>query len=194
MAGSQYCLLKSVQPDTASPTHGYNRIVVFSRPIYFVIVSSMILLIHFNMPERGSRFNLYGFTICSHIVASLILDVLATVLLCYPLLFALGLFPQINTFAMYVLEQIDMHMFGGNATCGLWSAFYCVLRSCTAVGFLYGFAYGGLCEEKSSQHILFSIYCGLLIATSYHLSRSSSDPTPIINILKVSILFVFIFF
>lgn len=30
-AGCQYSLLKSVQPDAASPTHGFNRIVVFSR-------------------------------------------------------------------------------------------------------------------------------------------------------------------
>lgn len=30
-AGCQYSLLKSVQPDAASPTHGYNRIIVFSR-------------------------------------------------------------------------------------------------------------------------------------------------------------------
>uniref|UniRef100_T1HXL3 Pecanex-like protein n=1 Tax=Rhodnius prolixus TaxID=13249 RepID=T1HXL3_RHOPR len=51
MAGSQYSLIKSVQPDTASPTHGYNRIVVFSRPVYFVLVASIILLLHFNMPK-----------------------------------------------------------------------------------------------------------------------------------------------
>lgn len=30
-AGCQYSLLKSVQPDAASPTHGYNRIIVYSR-------------------------------------------------------------------------------------------------------------------------------------------------------------------
>ena len=34
-AGCQYSLLKSVQPDAASPTHGFNRIVVFSRQVLF---------------------------------------------------------------------------------------------------------------------------------------------------------------
>jgi hypothetical protein len=31
MAGCQYSLLKSVQPDSASPTHGFNRVAVYSR-------------------------------------------------------------------------------------------------------------------------------------------------------------------
>ncbi|KAL1138408.1 hypothetical protein AAG570_008472 [Ranatra chinensis] len=184
MAGSQYSLLKSVQPDTASPTHGYNRIVVFSRPVYFVLVATLLLLIHFNIPELGQKVSFYGVSFCTTQLATVVRDLLATVLLCFPVLFGLGLFPQVNTFAMYLLEQIDIHIFGGNATCSLGSAFYCVFRSCAAVVFLYGFAYGGLSEAKSSEHILFSIFCGLLIATSYHLSRSSSDPGPILNILK----------
>ncbi|XP_014242647.1 pecanex-like protein 1 isoform X3 [Cimex lectularius] len=184
MAGSQYSLIKSVQPDTASPTHGYNRIVVFSRPVYFVLVASLILLLHFNVPKTSMTFSIYGLTFKTVHLTLFMRDLLCIILLCFPVLFGLGLFPQVNTFSMYLLEQIDMHIFGGNATCSLRSALYCVFRSCVVVIFLYGFAYGGLSEEKSSQHILFSIYCGLLIAASYHLSRSSSDPGPILNILK----------
>ena len=30
--------------------------------------------------------------------------------------------------------------------------------------------------DSQEQHILFSIYCGLLVAFSYHLSRYASDP------------------
>lgn len=33
--------------------------------------------------------------------------------LCFPLVFLLGLLPQVNTCLMYLLEQIDMHGFGG---------------------------------------------------------------------------------
>lgn len=32
---------------------------------------------------------------------------------CFPITFLLGLFPQINTFVIYFLEQIDIHLFGG---------------------------------------------------------------------------------
>ncbi|CAB0008238.1 unnamed protein product [Nesidiocoris tenuis] len=184
MAGSQYSLIKSVQPDTASPTHGYNRIVVFSRPVYFVLVASIILILHFNLPKTNVNISIYGFTFKTLNLAMFFYDALRILLLSFPVFFGLGLFPQVNTFAMYLLEQVDMHVFGGNANCSLSGAFYCVFRSCVALVFLFGFAYGALSEEKSSQHILFSIYCGLVIATSYHLSRSSSDPGPIINILK----------
>lgn len=184
MAGSQYSLIKSVQPDTASPTHGYNRIVVFSRPVYFVLVAALILLFHINMPKTSVPVTFYGLTFRTITMVTGLRDLLLVFLLCFPLLFGLGLFPQINTFAMHLLEQIDMHIFGGNATCSLGSAVYCVFRSCLAVVFLYGFAYGGLSEEKTSQRILFSIFCSLLVSTSYHLSRSSSEPGPILNILK----------
>lgn len=33
--------------------------------------------------------------------------------LCFPVIFLFGLLPQVNTFAMCLLEQIDMHIFGG---------------------------------------------------------------------------------
>jgi len=30
---------------------------------------------------------------------------------------------------------------------------------------------------QGGQHVLFSVFSGLLVAISYHLSRSASDPT-----------------
>ena len=33
--------------------------------------------------------------------------------LCFPVIFLFGLLPQVNTFVMCLLEQIDMHIFGG---------------------------------------------------------------------------------
>lgn len=47
--------------------------------------------------------------------------------LCFPFVFLLGLLPQVNTCLMYLLEQIDMHGFGGTGTepagdwVGLWA-------------------------------------------------------------------------
>lgn len=111
-------------------------------------------------------------------------DILIYLLLFFPLLFSFGLLPQINTFTMYLLEQIDMHVFGGNAVSSLTASFYCLFRSVLAVGLLYGFAYGGLSEPKSSQHMLFSMFCALLISFSYHLSRSASDPSHLWSIVK----------
>ena len=61
-----------------------------------------------------------------------------------PVLFTIGLLPQVNTFLMYVLEQTEIHVFGGSATTSLLAAVFTVFRSCLAVALLYGFCYAGI--------------------------------------------------
>lgn len=187
IASCQYSLLKSVQPDAASPTHGFNRIIAYSRPIYFCIFSSIILLLHTNINNDNyyvNVFKFYGFEFTNRSLIVFIRDFFVKFLLFFPILFSLGLFPQINTFVLYFLEQIDMHVFGGNAMSSLLAAFYCLFRSFLAVIAMYGLAFGGLSEPKGSQHILFSMFSACLISSSYHLSRSASDPSNLWNILK----------
>uniref|UniRef100_A0A8D8UDQ6 Pecanex-like protein n=1 Tax=Cacopsylla melanoneura TaxID=428564 RepID=A0A8D8UDQ6_9HEMI len=186
IAGCQYSMLKSVQPDASSPTHGFNKIIIFSRPVYFIVVSGLVLLFHYSTlyKQTWGSFTVYSIECNPKEVISTAKECLITFLLYFPLVFSFGLFPQVNTCFMYFLEQIDIYIFGGNATCSVVSAMYCVFRSILSVFLLFGFAYAGLSEQKKSQHILFSIYCGLIVATSYHLSRCSSDPMPIWNIVK----------
>ncbi|XP_012134534.1 pecanex isoform X2 [Megachile rotundata] len=187
-AGCQYSLLKSVQPDAASPTHGFNRIIVFSRPVYYILCSGFILIFNESLRNfKTSEFRIYGLRIADYDVILQIRNILLIFLLCFPLVFSLGLLPQINTFLMYLCEHIDIHLFGGNATTSLLSSIYCLCRSIVTVIILYGFAYGALTEPKSSQHILFSIFAGLLVAVSYHLSRSSSDPSVMWDIVKANL-------
>ncbi|XP_050344156.1 pecanex-like protein 1 [Nymphalis io] len=208
MAGSQYSLLKSVQPDSASPVHGFNKMVVFSRPVYFCLCTAILCAVNsqlqqISLPEEThlrTRRNventrpltIYGFELSERDCLYVIQEIISKFLLFFPLAFSLGLFPQVNTFLMYLLEQIDMHVFGGNATSSLSAAVYCVVRSIAAIGVLYGFAYSGLVEGKKTQHqkhnILFSIFCGLLVPIAYHLSRSASDYTLIWNLIKKHLL------
>ncbi|GBP53300.1 Pecanex-like protein 1 [Eumeta japonica] len=204
IAGSQYSLLKSVQPDSSSPVHGFNRMVVFSRPVYFCLSAAILYGVQSYLQhtsavdddvERVKRsvedvkvLTIYGMNINGREFLTYVQYGMTNLMLFLPLAFSAGLFPQVNTFLMYLLEQIDMHVFGGNATCSLSAALYCIVRSLTAVGVLYGFAYSGLVEGKKSQHtkhnILFSIFCGLLVPISYHLSRSASDYSLIWNLIK----------
>lgn len=181
IASCQYSLLKSVQPDAASPTHGFNRVIAYSRPVYFSIFASIVLLLNSHVTEN---FSAYDTTILDSDLFTFFRDFFITFILCFPFLFSLGLFPQINTFLLYFLEQIDMHIFGGNAMSSLCGSFYCVFRSILAVFVMFGFVFGALSEVKSSQHILFSVFCACLVASSYHLSRSNSDPLHIWNIIK----------
>lgn len=48
------------------------------------------------------------------------LSFLSTVFtLCFPIIFLFGLLPQVNTFLMCLLEQVDMHVFGGTGEMGI---------------------------------------------------------------------------
>lgn len=178
MASCQYSLLKSVQPDAASPMHGFNRIISYSRPIYFCMCSMLILSIHYYLSSTNN------IPIHTEMVLTFSKNFLAMFILFFPLWFSLGLFPQIDTFVMYFLEQIDMHIFGGNAMSSLLGSLYCIFRSVMVVLILVGPAYGGLCEKKGSQHTSYSIFCAAIVASSYHLSRCTSDPSNIWNIVK----------
>lgn len=53
-------------------------------------------------------------------------------LYCFPAISLLGLFPQINTFCIYLLEQIDMLVFGGSGKS------YTLLFLCRALKFRLG--------------------------------------------------------
>ncbi|XP_036402672.1 pecanex-like protein 2 isoform X2 [Megalops cyprinoides] len=187
IASCQYSLLKSVQPDAASPTHGHNQIVAYSRAAYFCIFCGLIWVLE-RMLKRPDLpvSTVYGITIVSSDAIKFLRDILIGFTYCFPITFLLGLLPQINTFVIYLLEQIDMHFFGGTAATGLSSALYSILRSLTAVSLLYGFCFGALKEPWDEQHIpaLFSGFCGLLVMLSYHLSRQSSDPSVLMSLIK----------
>ncbi|KPP68900.1 hypothetical protein Z043_112379 [Scleropages formosus] len=187
IASCQYSLLKSVQPDAASPTHGHNPIVAYSRAAYFCIFCSLIwilevLLMKVHFPVS----TIYGITVVPSDALKILRDSLVGITYCFPIIFLIGLLPQINTFTIYLLEQVDMHLFGGTAATGLPSALYGILRSLVTLALLYGFCFGALKEPWDEQHIpaLFSGFCGLLVVFSYHLSRQSSDPTVLGSLIR----------
>ncbi|KAM3863094.1 pecanex-like protein 2 [Diretmus argenteus] len=187
IASCQYSLLKSVQPDAASPTHGHNQLVAYSRAAYFCIFCALIWLLEELLRRKDLPVStLYGVTIVCHDALHFLRDLLMGFTYCFPITFLVGLFPQINTFTIYLLEQIDMHFFGGTAATGLHSAIYSILRSLIALALLYGFCFGALKEPWDEQHTpaLFSGFCGLLVVFSYHLSRQSSDPSVLLSLIK----------
>ncbi|XP_030627628.1 pecanex-like protein 1 isoform X2 [Chanos chanos] len=187
IASCQYSLLKSVQPDSSSPRHGHNRIIAYSRPVYFCLCCGLIWLLHYgSVSSSPSRVTLYGVALTSSLLLTSARDLVIVFTLCFPIIFFVGLLPQVNTFVMYLFEQLDIHLFGGTASTSLPSALYSVLRSLVTVAMLYGLCYGALKESWDAQHIpvLFSVFCGLLVAVSYHLSRQSSDPSVLISLIQ----------
>nr|XP_008122431.1 PREDICTED: pecanex-like protein 2 isoform X2 [Anolis carolinensis] len=184
MASCQYSLLKSVQPDPASPIHGHNQVITYSRPVYFCVLCGLILLLDAGSKNRSPPiFTVYGLKVFSPGSFRAARDHVIGFLYCFPAISLLGLFPQINTFCIYLLEQIDMLLFGGSAAAGMISSLYSISRSFIVVTVLYLFCFNAVKEPWDAQHIpaLFSAFCGLLVGLSYHLSRQSSDPTVLIT-------------
>ncbi|XP_071961858.1 pecanex-like protein 1 isoform X2 [Antedon mediterranea] len=191
IASCQYSLLKSVQPDAASPMHGHNQIIAYSRPFYFCICCCLILLLHYcitNLDLEDEAFSLYGLPFASLKAITIARDVLVDFVLLFPIIFLLGLLPQCNTFAMYVLETVDIHIFGGNATTGVGAACYAAARSVFTVLILCGFAYGAFASENAEMSVFFSVFCALLVPISYHLSRSACNPDVLWTIIKQYVL------
>jgi hypothetical protein len=216
VSSCQYSLIKSVQPDSSSPIHGFNRLTPLSRPIFFCIFTSSILLIRFlislssndvdtldSINNNGSSlnqtrepFSVYGISITKdHLNCSLyILEILT---LCLPLLFTLGLFPQVNTFLICLLEQADMHLFGGTAMNHLSGAVINCLRSVVTVialgAILLSSIYNVDSTENNTGHyiskllpqsLIFSVYCGLIVLISYIYSRQSSETNIYFKLIK----------
>uniref|UniRef100_A0A8B9QIA8 Pecanex-like protein n=1 Tax=Apteryx owenii TaxID=8824 RepID=A0A8B9QIA8_APTOW len=187
MASCQYSLLKSVQPDPASPIHGHNKIITYSRPVYFCILCGLILLLDAGSKDSNpSVYTMYGLKLFSPGSLQSARDHIIVFLYCFPAISLLGLFPQINTFCIYLLEQIDMLLFGGSAAAGFISSLYSISRSFVVLIVLYAFCFSAVKEPWDAQHIpaLFSAFCGLLVALSYHLSRQSSDPSVLMSLIQ----------
>ncbi|TSK22577.1 Pecanex-like protein 2 [Bagarius yarrelli] len=150
MASCQFSLLKSVQPDAASPTHGHNQIIVYSRAAYFCMFCGLIWILELKLKRSDLPvFTLYGITFVMSDTLRFVQDVLI-------------------------------------AATGLHSAIYCIGRSLLVLTLLYGFCLSALKEPWNEQHIpaLFSGFCALLVALSYHLSRQSSDPSVLFALIR----------
>jgi hypothetical protein len=224
-----YSLLKSVQPDSSSPIHGFNRLTPLSRPIYFCMTCLFVVFLRFVVEPKNSWIATYigGEEISSRIVyfvenffcaygycvrkthIDMLLGGAQIFLLFLPLVFTLGLFPQISTFTLCVLEQLDMYVFGGTAMANLAGAFLSVARSLIALVVLalilfaatllplplaasttstVSISSAGSSSSSSttqlSQTVLFSLYCAFLVVTAYVLSRQTSDLCAYVRLVK----------
>lgn len=95
-----------MQPDAASPVHGYNWLVAYSRPIYFCVCGAILLLLdHWAEalandapwpetiwslnPYRLHMLNIPGIVIALR-------DLISLLMLVLPIAFTIGLLPQVS--------------------------------------------------------------------------------------------------
>ncbi|EJW79920.1 hypothetical protein WUBG_09171, partial [Wuchereria bancrofti] len=185
VAGTHFSLLKSVQPDAASPIHGFNWLVTYSRPIYFSVMAVALLLISGDWWDYGDEihsleweWNFYrvqNVSLISFLLACR--DLLAVLLILLPIAFTFGLLPQVNTLILHLLEQVEMNVFGGTASFSLLSGFTQISKSLMAFGFLCFIAKAAKrADPNGTQNAFFSAFTAAAVAISYFLSRSTSNP------------------
>uniref|UniRef100_A0A672MY36 Pecanex-like protein n=1 Tax=Sinocyclocheilus grahami TaxID=75366 RepID=A0A672MY36_SINGR len=167
IASYQYSLLKSVQPDAASPTHGHNQIVIYSRAAYFCMFCGLIWILEIVLRTPDLPVStVYGITIVTSDALQYLQDIIVGFTYCFPVTFLLGFFPQINTFVIYFLEQIDMHFFGGT-------------------DYTFVMAMASSVRQSSDPSVFFSLIKSKLMPSLGHgeeeeeeISAESTDPLP----------------
>ncbi|CAJ0957448.1 unnamed protein product, partial [Mesorhabditis belari] len=182
VAGAHFSLLKSVQPDAASPIHGFNWLVAYSRPIYFCILCAILLWLDLAAGETRNEeipwnWNLYRWPTTSAGLLVSIRDLVATVILLLPIAFTFGWLPQVNTLTLHILEQVQMHVFGGTACTSVTSALIQISLSLIIWALLsVGTYFARQHDSNSTQTIVFSALSSATVALSFLLSRLPSNP------------------
>ena len=211
IASCHYSMLKTCTPDSSSPTHGFNNILAFSRSIYFCLTCSAIIVLDYLINQtsvesmKGISIKLYNYELLKYDYMVRVKNFFEYFLLFQPLLFLIGLYPQINTFLITIFEQIDMNLFGGTAMQSLASAIISIVRSLVVnsvlslilfLSILKMYGGGGNSssiaamagKNKFSQSIQFSVYCSFVVLLSFLTSRQSTNYTTISNLFKKLIL------
>jgi hypothetical protein len=178
VASAQYSLIKSVQPD-ASASSLDQRTTALSRPLYFIMLAGLALLLDRVMNDSNTTSqSLYGVPFHQRDALMFFRDFVLVVILASPAIFLLGLLPVWPTLLHHMLEQAELHVFGGSGTITLTMALVRVLQSCLAVGVLFGVAFMAF-DDSSAKSIAeapaFAAFSGLLMALSFFVNRLPSD-------------------
>lgn len=99
----------------------------------------------------------------------------ADALLAFPLIFLVGLLPMCTTFALYLFEQLDMHLLGGTGLASFAAAARVAAMDGAALVLLYGCAFGAFWTAAAdgvspALHSVFALFSGALVALAYQLS------------------------
>ncbi|VDK19883.1 unnamed protein product [Anisakis simplex] len=173
-------VVAGTHPDAASPIHGFNWIVAYSRPVFFCLLGLIVLLIDVAWWDHGLaetviawEWNPYRLgSVASASVIEAIRDLMATLVLLLPIAFTLGLLPQVNTMLLHVMEQVEMHVFGGTACFSLISACIQLTKSLLAFALLSLLAHFAHRDHPhSTQNVIFSAFAAVAVSVSFFLSR-----------------------
>ncbi len=97
----------------------------------------------------------------------------------YPLIFVMGWLPHARTFVMTLLEQFNIHIFGGTGCVSIWGTFIVFMADILSTGILVGIGYYSAIPSRVryGYDYISGLYGGAVVGLSYLLSRMPSNPT-----------------
>ena len=196
VAAAQYSLLKSVQPDPGSALLG-ERGLAFARAVHFVLIGSIAIAVDTFKHTLGQT-ALYTVEVHNGAVALVCRDVMLYVILALPFLWLFGHIPTwLRAMFHHILEQIDILMFGGGGSVTAAGAIWRFASSAVAFALCSGVCFAALNSEVAVQTEeaplnfsnatkggRFSVFCGLVTAFGFIISRLPSDFTLIKKALR----------
>ncbi|EDQ88631.1 uncharacterized protein MONBRDRAFT_26272 [Monosiga brevicollis MX1] len=177
-ASAMYSLLRSVQPDASASSVG-QRSTAFSRPLYFIALSSTALILDAHAGGQLSDRDFYGIAVHDPQLIGLVRDFVLVCILASPAMFLFGVLPIWSTALHHLCEQLELHVFGGTGTINLAAAASRVLLSSVAVGVSWASFYGAAvmadADSTMTRQAVFALACGVAVGTSFWLGRLQSD-------------------
>lgn len=178
-ASCQYSTIKSPVPDVASPGHGYALSMAFARPVYFFLHAFIMLFLFYVVDVIGEEGHLrfYGIPLVNIKVLSVMIELFRILIYLMPVLFMLGLFARLITFLNWILEVLEIVLFGGTGSSGLKEAAISLGRSVVFTIPIIGLTYLSLSSSYQEQNFdsrILSIAASACISLSYLLSRASN--------------------
>ena len=168
---AQFALLKSPQPDAASPTH-FKRGNAYTRAAYLIALAAIILIMDAARSAHGASavHAFYGVSFQWNSLLTTLINVLLVVVLALPLLHLLALLPHVPTLGAHVLEQWIILGLGGTATRSLGGAVIDVVRSSILLMpayFTAASAYANRSDVSVASTAMLVGACGLVIGAAY---------------------------
>lgn len=134
VAGAQYCLLKAPQPDSFTPSVEGGLTVTYTRSVYLILATVLILLMEELSGSDGEadeveEIIMYGWRFDIRAIASNFKSVIVYCILVSPVLYVFSMLPQIDTLLFYFFEQVNILVFGASGSPNFISVLFEFVRS-----------------------------------------------------------------
>ncbi|CAL8074828.1 unnamed protein product [Calicophoron daubneyi] len=127
-----------------------------------------------NPDNKPYPFTIYGISFSWEIVSGLVRKILAWILVLFPLISGFGMISRPKTTLIALLEQVDIHLFGGTGATGFLSLLFGLVRVAIVLGVdfsvcIYGISIGEF------DNLCISFFWGVQLAMCFVLSRLPSN-------------------